>query len=239
MAGFRRRIFWRSKKERRDCTLPAISTTPFRCFEQHDGFGFSGEEAKGIEERPLRIAQDHQFREWSLLQFGHESPSMHTIRIATEADSATIARQRVKMFQENDLSPVTTWEDLERASLPWTAGKIRDGSYVGWIVEAAADGEPGNSASVIGGAGIWFMEWPPHFLDLEPVRGYLLNVYVERHARGQGIAKELVGLAVAECARRGVRVATLHASKMGRPIYEALGWINSDEMMTRPASLTT
>ena len=77
------------------------------------------------------------------------------------------------------------------------------------------------------------MEWPPHVIHLEPVRGYLLNFYVAPNARGRGIAKELVGLAVEECRRRGVHIATLHASTMGKPVYESLGWKESNEMMFR------
>jgi GNAT superfamily N-acetyltransferase len=157
---------------------------------------------------------------------------MHTIRLAARADAATIARQRVKMFQDNSLICAGSWEDLERDSAQWTANKIGDGSYVGWLVEERAN-DGSEESAVIGGAGVWFMEWPPHFMHLEPVRGYLLNFYVAPNARGRGIAKELVGLAVEECRRRGVHVATLHASAMGRPVYESLGWKASNEMMFR------
>ena len=150
---------------------------------------------------------------------------MHIFRSATEADAVTIAEQRVKMFQDNDLTPTGTWEELERDSAEWTARKLREGSYAGWLVEE--DGR------VIGGAGVWFMEWPPHWMHVEPVRGYLLNFYVAPEARGRRLAKELVALAVDECRRRGVHVAVLHASRMGRKIYEELGWTASNEMMLR------
>ena len=147
---------------------------------------------------------------------------MHTIRPATEADAVAIAQQRVNMFQDNDLRCVASWDELEKASVGWLRAHLQAGSYAGWIVEE--DGSPA------GGAGVWFMEWPPHFLHLEPVRGYLLNFYVTPSVRGRGIAKELVGLAVDECKRRGVKVAVLHASGMGRPVYEALGWKPGNEM---------
>lgn len=158
---------------------------------------------------------------------------MHTIRLATPADAATIGLQRVKMFQDNALTCVSSWEELERDSACWTAEKIRSGRYVGWIVEDQTANDARRETVVVGGAGVWFMEWPPHFKHLEPVRGYLLNFYVATSARGKGIAKELVGLAVAECRRRGVHIATLHASKMGKPVYESLGWKESNEMMIR------
>lgn len=158
---------------------------------------------------------------------------MHTIRLAVPTDAAMIARQRVKMFQDNDFVAASSWEALERDSAHWTANKMREGSYVGWLIQEPTNDTTDESA-VIGGAGVWFMEWPPHFLHSEPVRGYLLNFYVAPVARGRGLAKELVKLAVEECRKRGVHVATLHASKMGRPIYESMGWKQSNEMMFRP-----
>ena len=157
---------------------------------------------------------------------------MPHIRRATEADAAIIASQRVKMFQDNGLVPVGTWEQLERDSLEWTARKLRDGSYVGWLAEDAG-GASGERARVIGGAGVWFMEWPPHWMHPEPMRGYLLNVYVAPEARRRGLARELVLLATDECKRRGLHLAVLHASQMGQPIYEELGWESSNEMVLK------
>lgn len=158
---------------------------------------------------------------------------MQLIRLATESDAAMIARQRVQMFQDNELVPVGTWEQLERDSAQWTARKLREGSYIGWLVEENAVGSLNDEPRVIGGAGVWFMEWPPHWIHPEPMRGYLLNVYVIPEARRRGLAKKLVGLATEECIRRGLHLAVLHASKMGHPIYEELGWKMSNEMVMR------
>ena len=154
------------------------------------------------------------------------------IRLATEADAAIIALQRVKMFQDNNLVPVGTWEQLERDSMEWTARKLRDGSYVGWLMEEGMS-DASEPARVIGGAGVWFMEWPPHWMHPEPMRGYLLNVYVAPEARRRGLARELVLLATEECKRRGLHLAVLHASGMGQPIYEELGWKKSNEMVLK------
>lgn len=91
-------------------------------------------------------------------------------RSATEADAAAVAVQRVKMFQDSHVTPVGTWAKLESDSATWTAAKLREGSYAGWII----------------------------------------------------------GVPQARAAP-----AVLHASAMGKPIYEALGWTNSNEMLLR------
>ncbi|MGH9467564.1 MAG: GNAT family N-acetyltransferase [Terriglobales bacterium] len=155
---------------------------------------------------------------------------MHTIRPATHQDASLIAAQRVTMFQDNDLAPTGTWAELEEASARWLEKTLGDGSYIGWIVEEHDGLVSSSTPRVLGGAGLWLMDWPPHYLHLESRRGYLLNFYVVPEARRSGIAAQLVRLAVAECGKRGIRVATLHASAMGRPVYERLGWANSNEM---------
>jgi len=77
------------------------------------------------------------------------------------------------------------------------------------------------------------MPWPPHFLDPEPRRAYLLNFYVAPEMRRRGLASKLLALAVAEAKTRGIRVVTLHASKFGKPVYEQNEFKMSNEMMLR------
>ena len=77
------------------------------------------------------------------------------------------------------------------------------------------------------------MEFPPHFLDPEPRRAYLLNFYVAPEMRGRGFARQLLALAIDEARARGIKVVTLHASKFGKPIYERNGFVMSNEMLLR------
>ena len=149
---------------------------------------------------------------------------MYTIRQAGESDVMTIATQRIQMFRDNNLKAINTWSSLKSRSEQWIKDKLREGTYIGWLAEKCDSNQAGLENSIVGGAGLWLMEWPPHYLHLEPVRGYLLNFYVAPQARRQGIAKRLVHLAVTECRKRKIRLAVLHASTMGRPVYESLGW---------------
>jgi GNAT superfamily N-acetyltransferase len=147
---------------------------------------------------------------------------MPTIRIATAADAGLIAEQRRQMFLDAGQTQVADMPELRTNFLAWVRPRLEDGTYLGWLVE--------EDGAVVGGAGMWLMDFPPHFMDPEPVRAYLLNFYVEPAFRGRGLAVALLRLTVAEAARRNIRVVTLHASKFGRPIYERNGFVDSNEM---------
>ena len=145
-------------------------------------------------------------------------PAGYTVRPATVADAALIAAQREAMFTDMG----TEYTEAAANFTPWVQRHLTAGTYLGWLVEA--DG------AVVAGAGLLVMDWPPHVIDPNPLRTYLLNVYTHPAHRGHGLARLLTEAAMAETRRRGVRIMTLHASEFGRPIYEKLGFTPTNEM---------
>lgn len=111
---------------------------------------------------------------------------------------------------------------------PWVRERLAAGSYVGWLTSPEAEPE-----TIVAGAGLWLMDFPPHFLDAGSVRGYLLNFYVEPGWRGHGLAYRLLRTAVEETKRRGIKIVSLHASVFGKPLYERNGFKVSNEMLLR------
>lgn len=151
---------------------------------------------------------------------------MPEIRHASVADAALITQQRHQMFADNQLATEERFAEMDANFLPWVTERLADGRYVGLLLE--------EEGQVIAGAGIFFMDFPPHYLDPEPVRAYLLNFYTAPDARGRGLARLLLEAAVAECRRRGVAVITLHASRFGKPVYERFGFTLHNEYVLRP-----
>jgi GNAT superfamily N-acetyltransferase len=49
-------------------------------------------------------------------------------------------------------------------------------------------------------------------------------------ARGRGLAARLLGVALAEARARGMRTSTLQSTKLGRPVYERLGYMDLCEL---------
>jgi GNAT superfamily N-acetyltransferase len=150
---------------------------------------------------------------------------MSLIRLATITDAKLITGQRHRMFADAKFASEERLCELDRAFEPWLRTQLADGRYIGWLVE--------ENGSVIAGAGLYLMEFPPHFLDTKAVRAYLLNFYTEPAYRGRGYARQLLELSVAESRTRGIVAVTLHASQFGKPIYEKAGFSQTNEMMLR------
>jgi GNAT superfamily N-acetyltransferase len=150
---------------------------------------------------------------------------MPIFRFATVEDAALIAAQRHQMFADNQLASEADYAEMDRTFEPWVRERLADGRYVGVFLE--------EEGAVIAAAGIFFLDFPPHWMDASPLRAYLLNFYTAPEARGRGLATELLGHCVEECRKRKVGVVTLHASKFGRPVYERFGFNQHNEMVLR------
>lgn len=144
------------------------------------------------------------------------------IRPITLEDAETIAHHRHRMFVDDGVPDNETTRSRIQAFLPWVKARIQFGTYTGWfaIVEE----------KVVAGVGMIMLDWPPHDLHAEPLRGYVLNVYTEPEYRGRGIAKQLMKQLMKEAKARQITVVALHASKMGKPVYEKLGFQSTSEM---------
>jgi GNAT superfamily N-acetyltransferase len=155
---------------------------------------------------------------------------MPTLRRATPDDAPIITHQRHLMFADNNLATEARYATMDLAFEPWVRTRIADGRYTGLFLEDDSTATP----TILAACGIFYMDFPPHYLDPAPTRAYLLNFYTAPEARGRGYAKQLLQLAVDECHARNVAVITLHASKFGRPIYEQFGFTQNNELILKP-----
>jgi GNAT superfamily N-acetyltransferase len=144
------------------------------------------------------------------------------------SDLDLICRHREDMFRASNV-PGRSDRSLRAMTASfrlWIEPRLADGSYFGYIVE--------EDGAAVAGIGLMIIDWPPHPLHPnEDKRGYVLNLFVEPSHRKRGLARMLTELGEAEIARRGVSFAILHATRMGRPLYERAGWTQTAEMSKR------
>lgn len=137
-------------------------------------------------------------------------------------DHAMICDHRERMFLEAGGDPAALQVMTEHFG-PWLNARLTDGRYYGF---ALMDGT--FSAAAVG---LMSIDWPPHpSHPNQDQRGYVLNVFVEPTYRRRGLASALMQLAEAEFVARGIGFGVLHATDVGRPVYEAQGWRATAEM---------
>ncbi len=152
------------------------------------------------------------------------------IRRATMDDIPALVRHRCEMFRDmNQLLP-EAYPLLAEATAQYLAEVIPAGGYVAWLVTPRQSPE-----TVVAGGGLQLRQIAPrpdeggNLLKPGP-QGLIVNVYTENEWRRSGLG-ELVLNSITEWARaNGVVSLVLHASSMGRPLYERLGFTPTNEM---------
>ena len=148
-------------------------------------------------------------------------PEFH-IRPATVNDAALIAHHRRAMFADMGFADTARLEAMEAEFTVWVRERLERNVYLGWFV---MDGE-----TVVAGAGLWLMDWPPHIIGAKAQRGNILNVYTQPAYRRRGLARQLMNVILDWCQANGVETVILHASNEGRALYESLGFKATNEM---------
>ena len=156
-----------------------------------------------------------------------------TIRFATPADAAVIAEHRARMFAEMGQVPPETFETLRVKSGERLRDLLQRGEYIGWLAIPAQGPD-----IIAGGAGVQLREVLPHPLSrgnqwsgiAEGHHAIILNVFTEPAWRHQGIAMLLLERIIHWARRERLDRLVLHASEAGRPLYERLGFVGTNEM---------
>jgi GNAT superfamily N-acetyltransferase len=95
--------------------------------------------------------------------------------------------------------------------------------FIAWIAEE--DGR------IIGTSGLCFYRLAPSYSNMSGGVAYIQNMYTLPEHRGRGIATVLFERLLDEARERGYKKISLHATDMGRPIYEKFGFSGVDNEM--------
>ena len=148
----------------------------------------------------------------------------YSIRPATIADIPHIVLQRAGMFREMGIP--AAFEDMTAATELWLRHAIPSKIYLGWMAES-------NPGDVVVGGGLIVMPWPPGPITMDPRCGFIFNVYTQPAHRKQGLAKRLMDAMHDHCRAEGVERVVLNASVFGKPLYDAMGYVEAEEPMMR------
>jgi len=143
-------------------------------------------------------------------------------RAVGSTDLDLICRHREEMFREAGW-PAAKLTAMAAPFRRWLKERLADGRYFGFVVE--------DDVQLVAAVGLMEINWPPHPAHpSDDRRGYVLNLFVEPSHRRRGIARDLLEASEQEFQRRGIGFAVLHATDVGRPLYELAGWKSTTEM---------
>jgi GNAT superfamily N-acetyltransferase len=147
----------------------------------------------------------------------------YTVTRATLDDVAVIVFHRRSMFAAMGYSNEAKLDAMATAFEPWLRRKMEAREYLAWLAITV-------DKTVAAGVGLWLMDWPPHMIGAGARRGNILNVFVQPEHRRQGIAHQLMRVALDWCNTNGIDHVVLHSSADGRHLYESLGFVPTNEM---------
>lgn len=147
-----------------------------------------------------------------------------TVRHGTPADDAYVLTAFRRMWieigiPEDDLVP--DFDARTQAHIVDARARLDLRSFL-----AEADGAPVGCAMAQRFAGLY----PDVIADSHRKYGYVWGVWVAPEHRRQGVARGLVEAAVEALRGAGYTRCVLHASKMGRSVYEGLGFDATTEL---------
>jgi len=147
----------------------------------------------------------------------------YTLRLAGAEDAHILARHRASMFRDMGEIDEPGASTIENASEDHLAALIEAREYFGFLAE--------HEGNVVAGGGVWLRPVLPRPGMLHgSMEGYVLNVYTEPGHRRDGVARAIMETIVDWGRERRLARLVLHASKDGRPLYEDLGFADSNEM---------
>lgn len=148
----------------------------------------------------------------------------YSIRPATIADIPHIVQHRAGMFREMGIP--AEFEDMTAATELWLRHAIPSKTYLGWMAES-------NTGEVVAGGGLLIIPWPPGPMTMDPRCGFIFNVYTQPAHRKQGLAKRLMDAMHDYCRAERVERVVLNASVFGKPLYDQMGYVETEEPMMR------
>ncbi len=145
------------------------------------------------------------------------SETPFTITTIAPHEAEILVASRRHMYEDMG---ETNAESLERAGeifRSWLADRVADGRVRGYVARDE-DGE------WLGALTAQLQETQPSLGNPSARQYYVFGLWVRPEARRRGVATALVSAVVEQAKAEGIGMVSLHASEMGRLVYEKMGF---------------
>lgn len=145
------------------------------------------------------------------------------IAYARPSDLDLLVEHRLRMWHDIHPEFGTKIEKSRAYTRKWIKGKLSAGELIGFIARA-------QDGSVAGSGCVWLKEEAPRPSSPLHVTPYLMSMYTETGFRRQGVAREILKMALGWAKNHRHERVSLHASDYGRRLYEEFGFMPTGEM---------
>ena len=146
-----------------------------------------------------------------------------TLREATTEDIPLLVRHRRLMFESMGFADQARNDAMDVEVATYLTEAVPSGEYRAWIATTP-------EGVTVGGIGLILIQLAPSPRNLRGRYAYLMSLYVEPEYRRKGMARALVERTIAWAREQGIVEVRLHASDQGRPLYEGIGFRQTNEM---------
>ena len=148
-------------------------------------------------------------------------------RKAEIADTELLTKTRIMVLRAvHSLPEDANLDDLTVQSRRYYQRALRDGTHTAYLVY---DGD-----RLVGAGGVSYFEVLPTYHNPTGQKAYIMNMYTDPACRRRGVARRTLDLLVRDARGRGVTAISLDATAMGRPRYEAYGFVGMEAEMELP-----
>nr|WP_325257613.1 GNAT family N-acetyltransferase [uncultured Oscillibacter sp.] len=126
----------------------------------------------------------------------------------------------------NALPEDADMNEVKRQTRRYYETALPGGSHIAYLV---FDG-----TRLVGSGGVSFFQVMPTYHNPSGKKAYIMNMYTDPAYRRKGIAYRTLDLLVRDAKRLGVTAISLEATDMGRPLYEAYGFVPMNGEMELP-----
>ena len=142
-------------------------------------------------------------------------------------DLEILVETRIQVLRAaNQLDDSADMTQVERETRAYYLSALADGTHTAYLV---FDGD-----TFVGAGGVSYYTVMPTYHNPTGQKAYIMNMYTRPAYRRQGIARRTLDLLVRDAESRGVRAISLEATEMGRPLYEAYGFVPMTSEMELP-----
>ena len=145
-------------------------------------------------------------------------------RRAEVKDIEDLVRMRIQFIKEvQHVEGSDKDEALAEELRKFFNATMPEDRFIAWLAE--------ESGKIIGTSGLCFYSLAPSYKNMSGGVAYIQNMYTLPEHRGRGVAKVLFDKVLCEAKALGYKKISLHATEMGRPIYEKFGFTKVDNEM--------